>query len=489
MPASSPDLAYTPAHVLRGLIGTRRLSPVELMQFTLDRIKRLDGSLGGFVTVMADHAMAEARAAEQAVMDRRELGHLHGIPVPIKDLEAVEGFRLSQGSLVDDGIATSSAMCTDRVRDAGGIIVGKTNTPEHGHNGTTENRVTGPARNPWDPARTPGGSSGGAAVAVAAGMTAIAQGSDGGGSIRIPGSLSGIYGIKATQGRVPRKHVDEHSWSVFNNSSVGPMTWDVRDAAIFLNVLAGPADDAEFGTLPDEPPDFTEALPRGVAGLRIGLDTTGMGGAGCDREVREAVAAAARVFEELGARVEEVEYAPDAHEAIFRTFMDMFCIRAYGRWSAQLHDPERAGQLTDYFTADLEQGRRAQALDYLTCMNKIGRYKAYAARFFSGHDLLLTPATATTAFPIGEYPQTVGGKPVVHGRFGFTPFTYLFNLSGNPAATVPCGFDAEGMPIGLQIAGGMQDEMTVLAASAAFETARPWAATRPAGLDRAADGR
>ena len=310
MPASSPELVYTPAHVLRDLIAAKRLSPVELMQFTLDRIERLDNSLGAFVTVMADHAMSEARAAEEAVMQGREVGPLHGVPVPIKDLEAVAGVRLSQGSLVNDGIAESNAMCTDRVRAAGAIIVGKTNTPEHGHNATTENRVFGPARNPWDPARTPGGSSGGSAVAVAAGITAIAQGSDGGGSIRIPGSLSGIYGIKATQGRVPRKHVDEHSYSFFNNSSVGPMTWDVRDAAIFLNVLAGPAGDAEYGTLPDDPPDFTAALARGVAGLRIGLDTSGMGGAGCDPEVREAVAAAARAFAELGAHVDEGRVRP-----------------------------------------------------------------------------------------------------------------------------------------------------------------------------------
>ncbi len=483
MPASSPDLAYTPAHVLRDLIAAKRLSPVELMAFTLDRIERLNGPLGAFVTVMADHAMSEARAAEDAVMQGRELGPLHGIPVPIKDLEGVRGVRFSQGSLVDDGIAPANAMCTDRVRAAGGIIVGKTNTPEHGHNATTENRVFGPARNPWDPARTPGGSSGGAAVAVAAGMTAIAQGSDGGGSIRIPGSLSGIYGIKATQGRVPRRHVDEHSDSIFNNSSVGPMTWDVRDAAIFLNALAGPAADAEYGTLPDEPPDFTAALPRGVAGLRAGLDTSRMGGAGCDTEVWEAVAAAARVFEELGAHVEEVEYAPDEHAAIARTFLDLFCIRAYGRWSGQLHDPQQAAQLTDYFTEDLERGRRSQGTDYLACMNKIGRYRTHAARYFADYDLLLTPATATTAFAIGEYPQAAGGAPVAHRRFGFTPFTYLFNLSGNPAATVPCGFDAAGMPIGLQIAGGMADEMTVLAASAAFEDARPWSAKRPAAPD------
>ena len=480
MPTSSPDLAYTPAHVLRDLVAAKRLSPVELMQFTLDRIERLNESLGAFVTVMADHAMSEARAAEEAVMRGRELGPLHGVPVPIKDLEAVAGVRLSQGSLVDDATAPSNALCTDRVRAAGGIVVGKTNTPEHGHNATTENRVFGPARNPWDPERTPGGSSGGAAAAVAAGITAIAQGSDGGGSIRIPASLSGVYGIKATQGRVPRRYVDEHSASIFNNSSVGPLTWDVRDAAIFLNVLAGPSDDAEFGTLPDEPPDFTTGLSRGVAGLRIGLDTSHLGGACCDPEVWEAVAAAARIFAELGAHVEEVEYAPEEHAALEDTFLDLFCIRAYGRWSVQLHDPEKAALLTDYFAEDLERGRRAQATDYLTCMNKVGRYRAHAARFFAAYDLLLTPATATTAFAIGEYPETVGGKAVAHRRFGFTPFTYLFNLTGNPAATVPCGFDSEGMPVGLQLVGNLEDEMTVLAASAAFESARPWAATRPA---------
>ena len=194
----SPDLAYVPAHTLRKLIVEKYLSPVELMEHTLDRIHRLNESLGAFVTVMDDQAMEEAHSAESAVMQGAILGPLHGIPVPIKDLEAVKGVRFSQGSVLDDGIAESNAMCTDRIRAAGGIIVGKTNTPEHGHNATTENRLSKPCRNPWDPSRTPGGSSGGSAVAVAAGMTAIAQGSDGGGSIRIPGSLTGTYGIKPT---------------------------------------------------------------------------------------------------------------------------------------------------------------------------------------------------------------------------------------------------------------------------------------------------
>ena len=479
----SPDLAYVPAHTLRKLIVEKSLSPVDLMEYTLDRIRRLNESLGAFITVMDDQAMEEAHSAESAVMQGANLGPLHGIPVPIKDLEAVKGVRFSQGSVLDDGIAESNAMCTDRIRAAGGIIVGKTNTPEHGHNATTENRLSKPCRNPWDPSRTPGGSSGGSAVAVAAGMTAIAQGSDGGGSIRIPGSLTGTYGIKPTQGRVPRKHVDEQSFNIFNNSCVGPITWDVKDAALFLNVLSGPSPEAEYGTIFEDPPNFIRDMSFNIKDLRIGLDSSGMGGAPCDPEISANVKAAAQAFEELGAKVEEVAYAPDEHGEIVRTFLDVFCIRAYGRWRDQIDDPQRAAELTEYFTEDLQRGKNSNATDYLNCMNKIGRYRAYASQFFSTYDLLLSPTTATTAFPIGQYPQIVNGQSVAHRRFGFTPFTYLFNLSGNPAATIPCGFDAQGLPIGLQIVGGMKDELTILSASAAFEQARPWSITRPS-LDK-----
>ena len=316
---------------------------------------------------------------------------------------------------------------------------------------------------------------------MAAGITAVAQGSDGGGSIRIPGSLSGIYGIKATQGRVPRRHVDEHSHSIFNNSSVGPMTWSVRDAALLLNALAGPAEDAEYGTLADEPPDFTAALARGVSGTRIGLDTSGMGGrllrcrgdgGGGGRRAGLRRARSAR----RGDRVRPGR-APGDRPHLSRSVLHQG-VRDDGAINSTTRRRPRASPTTSPRT--WKRGRRSQGTDYLACMNKVGRYRAHAARFFADYDLLLTPATATTAFAIGEYPQTVGGAPVAHRRFGFTPFTYLFNLSGNPAATVPCGFDSAGLPIGLQIAGGMEDEMTVLAASAAFESARPWSAARPA---------
>ena len=466
---------YTPATELRHLIGAKELSPVELMEATLRRIEAVDADLGGYITLMADEAVEFAKAAEDAVMRGEDLGPLHGIPVPIKDLEPVKGVRFTHGSIPADEISDSDALCVQRIREAGGIIIGKTNTPEFGHAGTTENRVFGPARNPWNLERTPGGSSGGAAVSVASGMTSIAQGSDGGGSVRIPSALSGLYGIKATQGRVPRRWTSEHSWHPVNNSSVGPLTWTVEDAAVLLNVLSGPSDDAEAGTLPNIPPDFTQCLPRGVKGLKIALSVD-MGGAAVDPEVTSAVRKAAAVFEELGATVEETDFRPDDNTELMRRFFDFFCIKSAIIFGHLLDD--HADELTDYFREDLEHGRSAQTRYYDT-LNAIGKYRAYSERFFRDYDLLLGPVTAVPAFDIGNPPLEIAGRPVDHPGWGFIPFTPIFNLTGNPAASAPCGFSSDGMPIGLHIIGRMEDEETVLAASAAFESARPWDGKRP----------
>ncbi len=469
---------YTPAHELRRMIGAKELSPVELVEATLRRIEAIDGGLGGYITVMGDEAMDESREAEAAVMRGDDLGPLHGIPVPIKDLEGVRGVRLTHGSIPADEVSDSDALCVERIREAGGVIIGKTNTPEFGHAGTTENLVFGPARNPWNPERTPGGSSGGAAVSVAAGMTSIAQGSDGGGSVRIPCAFSGIYGIKATQGRVPRRQSSEHSWHPVNNSSVGPMSVTVRDSAIFLNVLAGPSPDAEYTTIGEDPPDFTLALERGVRGLKIALSTN-LGGAAVDPEVADAVRKAAGVFTEAGAEVEEEDFRPEDNEAVMSGFLDYFCVRGYAANGGLLEDPEKAAQLTDYFRENLEHGRACSAAKYISALNMIGKCRSYAEDFFSRYDLLLTPVTAVPAFPIGEPPAEIGGRPVSNRRWGFIPFTPLFNLTGNPAASVPCGFSSSGLPIGLHVVGRMKDEETVFAASAAFEQARPWSRRRP----------
>ncbi len=473
----SDNFAFVPATELAARIRRKELSPVELMQWTLDRIDSLNPDLGAFITVMHEQAMDDARTAEQAVAKGSDLGPLHGIPVSIKDLEGVKGVRMTHGSLPDDEIADSDALCTERIRAAGGIIIGKTNTPEYGHAGTTENRVFGPCRNPWDVTRTSGGSSGGAGASVAAGITAIAQGSDGGGSVRIPAALCGIYGLKATQGRIPRRHAG--SYNLVNNSSVGPMTWTVEDAAVFTNVLAGPSPDAEYRTIAETPPDFTAGLKDGVAGMKIGLDTSSLGGAACSPEIRESVASAAKVFEELGANVEEVEFAPEPHEEIERKFLDFFCGSGIYRFGRLLDNPETASRLTDYFTENLQRGKALSAADYMTSLDAVGMYRTYTNRFFGNFDLLLMPVTATTAFEIDNFPMEIDGQAVRDRRWGFIPYTYIFNMTGNPAASVPCGFDSQGMPIALQVIGDMRAEATVLRASAAFEEAKPWAGKVP----------
>jgi Asp-tRNA(Asn)/Glu-tRNA(Gln) amidotransferase A subunit family amidase len=428
----SDDLAFMPARTLRELIGQRRLSPLELTELTLRQIERLNPQLNALLTVSAEPALDAARKAEAAVMRGDTLRPLHGIPISIKDLEEVAGVRFTRGSwLHRNDIGERDALAVERLRAAGAIIVGTTNTPEFGAAGTTENRLGPPCRNPWNPERTSGGSSGGAAASVAAGFTAVALGSDGGGSIRIPASFCGLYGIKATQGRVPRRHAGLHSWHPINNSSVGPLSRDVRDSAILLGVLAGPSADAENGTIAAPPPDVATAIGRGK---------------------------------------------PDAPEAVLETFAIFAATKTYSTHRDAL---DQAGHLTDYFREALERGRATTAEQLFTAESRIAAYRAYMREFFTHHDVLLSPTLAVAAFPIGDVPRTIGGRPVTVPRLGYFPFTYPFNLLGNPAASVPCGFTGEALPVGLQIVGRLEDEATVIAASAAFEAARPWAARRP----------
>ncbi len=314
--ATVGELTYAPAWKLRELIGTRQISPVELVKSTFARIEELNPRLNAFLTVTADLALQQAKAAEDAVMRGDELGPLHGVPTSIKDLEGVEGVRQTNGSLLyRDSVSGRDSLCVERLRSAGAVFVGKTNTPEFGAAGTTENRLGDACRNPWDPNRTAGGSSGGAAATVAAGVTSIAQGSDGGGSVRIPASFCGVFGMKATQGRVPRRSTGLHSYHPLNNSAVGPISRDVRDSAVMLSVMSGPSLDAEDGTMPTVPPDFSAALGRGVKGLRVAWSED-FGGVPVDPGVVEICARAAAVFAEMGADVEHADFRPDPPEAV-----------------------------------------------------------------------------------------------------------------------------------------------------------------------------
>ena len=468
----SNELAWMPAHKLREMIANHHISPVELTQVSLDRIDKFNGQLNAFLTIIPEKALESARGAERDLMSGKKLGPLHGIPISIKDLEPMAGIRFTSGSLIyKDRIAESDSLSVKRIKDAGGLILGKTNTSEYGHIGTNENCLGDPCRNPWDTERTSGASSGGAGSSVAAGITALAQGSDGAGSVRIPSAFCGIFGIKATQGRVPRYSTGIDSWHWFNYSSIGPMARDVTDAAILLEVLSGPDADAEHLTIQEDPPDYIKALGRGVKGLKVAYSPD-IGGVAVDPEVREIVGQAVKAFEEMGAVVEEPEFRIDSPEGMLDLLTTIWRCRSYALNGALLKQREL---LTDYFRDGLEGGQKVTGDQLWHAYSRLEFYRNYIREFFANYDLLLTPTLATPAFKIGEHPGVIDGVKVPDKLWGFTPFTYPFNWSGNPAATAPAGFSVDGLPIGLQIVGRWGDEETVIAASKAFEDARPWA--------------
>ncbi len=466
------ELTFKPATELRRLIAERVVSPVELVDLYLTRIERLDGRLNSYLTVASDQARAAAREAEAAIMRGGPLGPLHGLPISIKDLEMTDGIRTTSGSLVfKDRVPQQDSIVVERVRAAGAIILGKTNTPEFGLSGTTENRLGDACRNPWDPSRTAGGSSGGAAASVAAGLCALATGTDGGGSIRIPASFCGTFGIKGTQGRVPRYPAALPA--VANQlSQPGPITRTVADAALLLQVLAG-YDPRDPVSLRDTPDDYMAALKAGARGLRIGWSQD-YGFAAVDPEVVEVCQRAAMRFRDLGSSVHEVAVPLD--EEPFLPFWTLFATNMYAAFGQLYHD--RADELTEYGRETFAFGASVTGVDYARAVGAVEGYKAQFDSIFERCDLLLSPTMAVTAFPIEQRPQTIAGRPV-HPFWGFLPFTYLINMIGHPAASIPCGLSTEGLPVGLHIVGRRGDEGRIMAAAAAFEAPEPLKGKRP----------
>ena len=467
------DLAFTPAWRLRVLIQSKELSPVELTELFLARIAEFNPRLNAYITVAADQALADARRAEAAVQSGDATGPLHGIPIAIKDLNATRGLRTTRGSKVyADFVPDADEPVVARIRQAGAIILGKTNTPEFGHSATTENLLGDHGRNPWDTARTSGGSSGGAGAGLAAGMHPLAQGSDGGGSIRIPSSLCGVFGIKPTQGRVPRPYAGPGGWGQFSQN--GPMARTVRDAAMLLQVMAGP-DPGDPTAIQEPPPDLSARLEEGVRGMRLGWSPD-LGSLPIDPEVRRVTSEAAHVFEELGASVEEAEVDLD-HDRIREVFSTIWLSDYAANYGSLL--ASRADDLSPFFRELLEEAVTWPASRLSLALRELEWHRSRMDALVRRYDLLLTPTLATPAFAVGERPDVIDGH-AVDPVWGFTPFSFPINMSGHTAASVPCGFSADGMPIGLHIIGRMGDEANVLRASAAFERARPWTDNRPA---------
>ena len=467
----SGELAFAPAYELRELLDLREVSSVELTEMFLGRIDELNPVLNAYLTVSGEEAMESARRADKRIGGGEEIPPLLGIPVSIKDLELTKGIRSTMGSLAyRDYVPEIDSLTSERVRKSGAVILGKTNTPEFGLLGTTENRLGDACRNPWNIDRTSGGSSGGAAAALVSGLCALATGSDGGGSIRIPASFCGVYGIKPTLGRVAKFGGVGNAAPNFTSQS-GPMARNVRDVATLLQALAG-YDSRDINAMREKPPNFSEGLDKGVEGLKVAWSVD-LGYAAVDPEVASIAYAGARVFEELGCEVEEPQISLQ-HPIEY--FMTIFSTGAYVSYR-ELYENQR-DLLTSYVKGNMALGESTTGVDFVKAMLAYQRLKSQADDVMEEYDLLLTPTMSVPAFGIGQHPRVIGGQSV-DPRLGYMPYTPVFNLTGQPAASVPCGFTEDGMPIGLHIVGRTGDEATVLRASAAFEEALPWAHLRP----------
>ena len=466
-------IGYMPINKLRKMISSKEISPVEIMNETFERINSLNSRFGAYITLDQEGSLKKAKEAEEAVMKGKDLGPLHGIPIPIKDLEPVKNMRCTFGSIPADIIAEEDAISVERIKSAGGIIIGKTNTPEYGNAGTTENRVFGISRNPWDEELTPGGSSGGSAVSICSGMTSIAQGSDGGGSIRIPASLCGIFGLKPTQGRIPRRVHNNTKWNEINFSTTGPMSIDVTDSAILLEVMSGFHQDGENGTIGEENPTFTNFSDTNLDGIKIAF-SKGVGGALADKEVIESIEKTVKKIDGLGFSVEEIDFYPDESEMLFRTWFDFLCSRSYLMTPHLIDDKKNREGLTDYFRTNIQHGKDISGASLFEALNNIGKYRKYTQSIFNNYDLLITPTIAVKPFKINEYPEEINGIKCGSPFWDWTPFTYIFNLTGNPAASIPVTRSKDNLPIGMQVVGGLMKENLILAFSKLIESNEPW---------------
>jgi aspartyl-tRNA(Asn)/glutamyl-tRNA(Gln) amidotransferase subunit A len=452
-------------------LRTRRASPVELMEAVLGRIAATQGTLNAFVALRPREALlADARAAEARIA-RGEARPLEGIPLGVKDLEAVAGLLHTQGTRIyADRVATRTEVQVERLQEAGAIVVGKTNAPEFGYTAITRNLVFGVTRSPWDLERTPGGSSGGSAAALAGCVCPLVTASDGGGSIRIPASFTGSFGLKPSYGRVPRGPV-EH-WDYQDTSVYGPLTKTVADAALLLDLTAGPSP-WDPNSLPPPGLSYAAALEEELPALRIGFSPD-LGYAAVQSDVAAAVEEAAQVFQKLG---HGLAPAPGGPPPLGR---EWGMLGAFEQ-AAHLHEhlPEREAEFGRGFIAGVKTGwkmtpeRWRQIGDLRVALNR------WCAETFERFDLLLTPTVPYDPPPArGPFPDEVEGRRQPWA--GVASFTIPFNLSWHPAATVRAGLSRRGLPIGLQIVGPRHRDDLVLRAARAFERERPWHPEWPA---------
>ncbi len=475
------DLGFTPATELAARIRRGDLSPLNVVEYFLDRIERHDDEINAFVTVCDEQARTAAREAERALETGETIGPLHGVPVAVKDLTNVAGVRTTFGSkLFVDFVPEEDDVVVERLKDAGAIVLGKTNTPEFGRKPMTTNLLHGTTSNPWDPTKTVGGSSGGSAAALAAGLVPLATGSDAAGSLRIPASACGVVSVMADFGRVPIASrpdgfVDTHPFTF-----VGPMARSVEDAALLLDVIGGPDDGDPFG-LPARNGSYVEATRRGFDDLDVAYSPD-LGICEVAPPVEGVVDEAVDDLRKTGATVERIDGVfgdwETPHDALEVLLQD----RYGGMYDDFVRDYdidllERREEVTEEVVSRVEKALDLDALDVRRAER--ARTEAYDAMrgVLSEYDLLVAPTMGMLPFEKETKPTEIDGVPVdpLHGW----ALTWPFNLTGNPVVAVPAGV-VGGLPVGLQIVGRRLDDETVVSAAAAYERVRPWAGSYPA---------
>jgi len=464
------ELCWLSAAELGERSARREVSPVEVVDAYLSRVERLNPHLNAFLTVMAEQARDAARRREAELMRGERRGPLHGVPVAVKDIVYTRGVRTTMGSrLYTNFVPEENATVVDRLDAAGAILIAKAHTHEFAFGATTNSPYYGPCRNPWDRQRVPGGSSGGSAAGVAAGLCPIAIGSDTGGSIRMPGALCGVVGLKPTYGRVSRHGVFPLSWSC---DHVGPLTRSARDAALALSAIAG-YDPRDPTTSRAPLADYAAALAGDVRGVRVGVLREHISEP-LDGEVRRLVTRAVERLAELGAAVEEISIPSAARARIVLATI-------VGVDAAAIHEPllrERAADYSADVRRQLPLGFGLSGLDYVRAQQGRTQIMADVRAAMERRDVLVGPTVPIPAPAIGPETATIEGREY-QLMVALPAFTRLHNLTGFPAVTVPCGYTAGGLPVGLQISARPHEEATALRVADAYERATADERRRP----------
>ena len=472
---SKEDICFMSAYDMLDAIKRQELTSEDITEALIERIEKINPIVNAYCTTTFDLAREMAKNADNAVKKGEPLGVLHGIPTSIKDLMMTKGIRTTYGSLLhEDFIPEEDDVAVIRLKEAGAVLIGKSNTPEFGHIALTNNKIFGETKTPWDVERNSGGSSGGAAAAVASGLAPLALGSDGGGSIRVPSSCCGVYGLKPTFGRIPSY---PRIGVVFKSMDhYGPITRYVKDAALMLNVMKGhhPADPDSF---PDDNIDYVKILENKPKKLKIGYSMTLGFGKVLEEEVKDNVLNSVKKFEQFDWDVEEAKIKMRTPELAFNTLVAV----GYA-YDLQKDYDKRLEDLSPDLKATIRFGLDTSAMNVGKAKEQRKKVYEVLYQYFQNYDILITPTLPCPAIkPKWQESGTVFpiiGKKALNITSWMT-YTYPFNMSGLPAASIPSGWTNSGLPIGMQIVGKRYDEKTVLQVSKAFEEIAPWQDRRP----------